>query len=403
MVQGNWVGWSGATAAEIHLAIQQHINPSPLLLTDIVLLSETDGDGVLEPGEAGELELTLQNTTHHAYSIVSAQLTVDSPWVTIETATAEYPAFAPLEQHGNLTPFLLTINADAPPLFDTGLVLELLVDGEEHSVSAVLSVGQLIEYYRMDVEEGTDTWTHGGIEDWGDQWHISTEDSQSPVHSWKCGATAVGDYANHLDSRLVTETIQLLPYSRLSFRHRIDSELSGAFPDSAYDGAIVELSADGVNWEQLTSALSGGYNRFFRWESGGGSPASHPFQGGMACWSGSFDWLETVFDLTAYGEAAVQFRLRFGSDNGGGDEGWYIDDFILTGYEQPQPGEPLFISISYTNPWVTINWETEPQATGYRVYRCDTPYGDFEMVQEGTTNSYITDGIGEFFYYVTWF
>jgi len=392
----NTYGWG---LIDVSLALEILVD---FALVEVSLLSETDGDGVLEPGESADLALILENVGDQTYSSVSGTLSTTSEWITITTAAADYPGFAPGEQHANLTPFQLTVAVGAPPLFDAELQLALLADGSEHEVDAVLSVGQLTEYYLVDVESGAGGWTHAGSGDWGDQWHISTQDSQSPTHSWKCGDTGTVDYAGHLDSRLTTEAIQLLPYSRLAFQHRIDAEISGTYPDSAYDGGVVEISTDSINWVQLTAALSGDYNKTFRWESGGGSPATHPFPGGTTCWSGSFGWQETVFDLEAYADATVQFRFRFGSDNGTGAAGWFIDDVSLSGYDSG-PGAPLVITISYSEPNVVVSWGEEPTATGYKVYRSSEPYGTFELVQDSTLNSYTTTAGGQYFFYVTWY
>jgi serine protease AprX len=368
-------------------------------LVEVDLLSDDDGDGVLEPGESGELSLLIENVSDGAFGTVEGTLSTTSEWISIVTATASYPGFAPGEQHANLTPFVLSVDAEAPPVFSADLTLALTADGSEQLIVATMGVGQLTEYYTFDVEQGAGEWTHAAADGWSDQWHISTEDSQSPTHSWKCGDGGTGDYAAQLDSRLTTEPVQLLSYSTLAFTHRINAEISGSYPDSAYDGGIVEISTDGANWTQL----AGDYNKNFRWESGSGNPATHPFPGGISCFSGSFDWQESVFDLAALAGETAQFRFRFGSDSGGGDEGWYIDDVSLTGYEQSQPGEPLVISINYSDPLITISWEAEPQATGYRVYRCDTPHGDYELVQEGSSPGYTTSEVGTYFYYVTWF
>ena len=61
-------------------------------------------------------------------------------------------------------------------------------------------------------------------------------------------------YANLLDARLVSPAIELYPNSRLSFQHKLQGEVSGAYPDSAYDGGLLEISLDGLNWSQLTPA-----------------------------------------------------------------------------------------------------------------------------------------------------
>ena len=390
----NSYGWG---LIDVSLALETLIS---FTLFEIDLLSDDDGDGVLEPGESAELALVVENVSEETFSLVSGLLSSVSPWLTLETATADYPAFAPGAQHGNLTPFVLSVDPEAPPVFDADLTLLLQADGSEHQIDAIMNIGQLTEYYAIDVEQGAGDWTHSGEGDWLDQWHLSTEDSQSPTHSWKCGDTGGGDYVGHLDSRLTTGAIQLLPFSRLSFAHRIDAEVSGSYPDSAYDGGIVEISTDGLNWEQLVEA---GYNKTFRWEAGSGNPATHPFPGGTPCYSGSFGWQESFIDLASWETQTVQFRFRFGSDNGTGAAGWFIDDISLVGYEQSQPGEPLVISITYNDTFVTINWEVEPAATGYRVYRSATPYGLFELVQDGAPNSYTGLAEGEFFYYVTWY
>ena len=129
--------------------------------------------------------------------------------------------------------------------------------------------------------------------------------------SWKCGDTGTGYCANNLDARLITESLLVEPASQLVFQHRIDAEISPAYPDSANGGGIVEISTDGEIWEQL------------------------------------------------------------------------VDD--------------------YSDPYIYISWEMEPEAAGYRVYQCVTPYGTFELVQDDTSNSYIAPATGGHFYYITWY
>lgn len=46
----------------------------------------------------------------------------------------------------------------------------------------------------------------------------------------------------------------------------------------------------------------------------------------------------------------MQFRFRFGSDNGGGAEGWYIDDLVLAGVTEavgvePAPARPASLAL----------------------------------------------------------
>jgi len=248
--------------------------------------------------------------------------------------------------------------------------------------------GNMEVYYAVDVESGAEGWTHSSPDGWGDQWHISTEDNNSPTHSWKCGDTGTGDYAESLDSRLVLPEVTINPYTQLSIYHRMQAEVSGLYPDSAYDGGIIEISTDGGgSWDQLIP--DNGYNKVFRTFSGGGVPCTHPFEGMTPCYSGDFDWEEITVDMAAWTGQTIQLRFRFGSDQGGGLEGWYVDDLTLTGLSIADP-EPPLISITYNDPYITVSWDAVPNASAYRVYSSDNLYDGFELVQEISSTSYVT-------------
>jgi len=396
--EDNTYGWGFVNAYEAVLAVM-----TGAVYHDHAITFDTNGNGIPEAGETVELDVSIRNIGSETITGATGLLSSSSGWITFINDYSTYAAFGPGEIQVNDTPYSLVISGDAPPIFETSLQFTLTVDGSDREFVIDFTVGQRELYYIYDCEAGAGDWTHDAAGGWNDQWHLSTEDAYSPATSWKCGDTATGTYMNSLDARLVTGAIEVNPASHLVFQHRIDAEVSGAFPDSAYDGGFVEISTDGVNWTQLTGALSGGYNKTFRWESGGGSPATHPFQGGTRCFSGSFGWQETVFDLEAYADMTVQFRFHFGSDSGAGLEGWYVDDVALWGYVGGTPGDPLVITIAYSDPYVVVSWDPEPTATGYKVFRSSEPYGPFELIQDGTLNSYSTLPGGQYFYHVTWY
>ncbi len=392
--EDNTYGWGFVNAYEAVLAVMNGAT-----YHDHEITSESNGNGIPEIGETVELNVRLRNIGAEVITDATGELSCASPWITFNSSFSTYDPFGPDEVQVNNTPFSLNVDAEAPPIFDTMLMITVFVEDTEREFSIPFSVGEREQYYLFDCESGAGDWTHNGADGWGDQWHLSSEDANSPTHSWKCGDTGTGTYGNSLDARLISESLLLQPLSKLVIQHRIDAETSTEFPDSAYDGGIVEISLDGETWEQL----DGSYNKTFRWESGGGNPATHPFPGGTSCFSGSFDWEEAEFDLNAWDGETVQFRFRFGSDGGAADEGWYLDDIALWGYVGSGPGEPLVIHITFNDPYVTITWDPEPMSEGYRVYRSATPYGTFELVHEGTASSYSEVATGEYFYYVTWF
>lgn len=300
---------------------------------DPVVLLDDDGDGVVEPGETCALNVTLMNHDSQTLTGIQAVLAGSSTWIEVGGAGGAFPDLLPESGAPANQPFTITVSQDAPPLFDETLVLQVNCDQGEGEATFRLAVGERETVWSTDLEDGEEGWSHAAAEGWNDQWHLGAYGQGSPTHAWKCGAEGDGSYQDHLDARLETPAITLLPASRLSFHHALNAEVSGAFPDSAYDGGVVELSTDGgLNWEQLTPLA--GYPHTFRFLTGGGDPTTHPFPGGTPCFSGEIAWEEAVFDLSAYGTSAVLVRFRFGSDNGTGRAGWIIDDPRVVGLHQ---------------------------------------------------------------------
>jgi hypothetical protein len=332
VVIGNWVGWAESIVPQMQAVIEQHLNAPPLVVAEVDLISESDGDGIVEPGENVSIDIMLHDLCIEYISGVSAMLSTELDWITIEQPAATYPEFTPGDIYPGSAFYELLVDAEAPPVFDVVLTLEVTIGEDVWNLPVPFSGGERHVYYTSQVEAAEPDWTIDNAVGWEGQWHISQLDNNSPENSWHCGADSWNDYDAHLDSYLISPALVLLPHSQLQIQHRMNAEVSIVFPDSAYDGGIVEISLnDGDTWNQLMPL--DGYNVTFRWESGGGAPASHPFQGGTPCFSGEFDWREDTFDLNLLGEQTVLFRFRFGSDNGGGDTGWFIDDITLLGYD----------------------------------------------------------------------
>jgi hypothetical protein len=181
----------------------------------------------------------------------------------------------------------------------------------------------------------------------------------------------------------------------------MEGEVSGAYPDSAYDGGIIEISTDGDNWTQLVPE-QGGYNSYFRTESGSGNPATHPFIGTTPCWAGSFEWTDCLIDLDAYADETVQFRFRFGSDQGGGNEGWYIDDLELVGVALTVLEPVTDLTPSISGDFVMLSWSTAVGAVSYNVYGASDPYSGFELLgNTGTTQWTVPLSAGYSYFQVT--
>ena len=232
-----------------------------------------------------------------------------------------------------------------------GSTVYYYIEATDNSVAGNISQSPVFSFivtdafYIYDVESGAQDWTHeSGGGTWNDEWHISQETSQSGINSWKCGSSTGGNYANSMDARLTSPAIELMNQTHLYFMHKIDAEISGTYPDSCYDGGILEILTEGATvWQQIFP--SAGYNNFTRGSSTGPFPATQ-------CYSGSIDWTQDVFDLTGF-SGEVQIRFRFGSDGSVADAGWFIDDVVFAGLEDTT-AVPLQVTMTPENPPIII-------------------------------------------------
>lgn len=324
-----------------------------------------NGNGVMDAGETVELTLTLYNSGSASATTLVGTLTTDHDDINITQGTGTLALLDP-ENSGSLTPFTVEVLPSAPPMDRAYFYLELAMDGGRTEYMILeLTIGGFFDT----IENGQGGWTHQANQaGWNDQWHISTEDYYSPTHAWKCGDTGAGDYASHMDAVLVTPTINLTGRAELQFWHWMAAEVSIYYPDSAYDGGIVEIF-DGGEWTQLPCVQ---YNKHFRHQSGGGSPATHPFPGGIPCFSGDISWSQATIDLSAY-SGDVQIRFHFGSDNGTGDEGWYVDDVRMVLAAGNNPPENLQAQLIGST--AHLSWESPSSDAvasillGYNIYR----------------------------------
>lgn len=277
------------------------------------------------------------------------------------------------------------------------------IDPDEADTSdAPFSIGALTYVLNESFEGGANGWTldsAGG--QWVSDWHVSIERSQTGTHSYKCGSTGTDTHRSYNDARLVSPVISNLPASAwLRFAQQYETELSGAFPDSAYDGCVLEVSVDGGAWQALTPM--GGYNKTFRYQAGGGNPATGPMQG-RACFGGTQStWSTVSADLSGFAGSALQLRFRFGSDAVNNREGWYVDDVqVYSPSVNPPPPVGLTIAVSGTD--IVLRWEESGFDT-YLVYSAADAEGPFDTFEGSTGSTSLTIANGtaasKRFYYV---
>ena len=113
-------------------------------------------------------------------------------------------------------------------------------------------------------------------------------------------------------------------WSRLTFRHNFNFEASSEDPNLGFDGGVLEYSTDGGNTFQYVPASSfvnGGYNRTI--SANRGSPIA-----GLQAWSGNSDgFITATVNLPT---APTVLRWRMASDTSGSNEGWRVDNVVVT-------------------------------------------------------------------------
>lgn len=315
--------------------INTFVGPDPTL-PNLFYTSHTvddaagNNDGILDGGETANVVVTLTNLGADGTNIAGTLATGD-PYLTITDGSGLFGTIlATMSGDNSGDPFTLVAAAGTPLEHVTTLSLSLTADSGYQVVRSFdITIGQKVTYWSDSAEIGENSWTHTNVTPaFGDQWHISTEMSSSPTHAWKCGDSSTGNHASLLDAGLTSPAIVITPQSTLRFMHWMDSELSGAFPDSAYDGGIVEISADGGAFTSVTPTT--GYPKRFRTVAGGGNPYTGPMPG-QPCYAGAIPWTAQTMDLAAYAGQTIQIRFRFGSDSGTNREGWYVDDIQVRG------------------------------------------------------------------------
>jgi hypothetical protein len=290
-----------------------------------LLVDDTSGGNSnmrLDPGETATISVTLANDGSYTLSDITGVLACTHPLVTVTADTGTHTGLAQGES-GTLGPaFVVEVDPD----FDVdqgAFALQVTgSNGYDRLFEFMLPIGGFYE----PVESGSPGWDHSVVlPGFSDQWHISTQRNHSPngSHSWKCGDSGAGDYANLLDAGLVSPEVQLSGTGELRFWQWISSETSAAYAGKAYDGGLVEISIDGGPFAQITP--EGGYPYTIR---PGGTPG--PFPEDTPVFAGAAEWHQVTFDLTDV-VGAVVLRWRFGSDGAVAEEGWYIDDVEIIG------------------------------------------------------------------------
>jgi hypothetical protein len=130
----------------------------------------------------------------------------------------------------------------------------------------------------------------------------------------------VGDYR---DVVLTSPSFQVASSTaKLTFWNHIESEVD-------WDGGVLEIAIGGGAWQDILAAggtFNGGTGYNATLDNGAGASTL----GGHLAWNGRVTQNASVNLPASCAGKSVQLRWRFVSDDGASDNGWWIDDVVVT-------------------------------------------------------------------------
>ncbi len=166
--------------------------------------------------------------------------------------------------------------------------------------------------YREDMDDGTNDWMNYGE---NASWHLSTNRAYSGSYAMYSGISGGSLYESNVLAYAELPWVHLHTNAPvLRFRHWGDMEQDTS--TVAWDGGLVGL-VDGEGNFYFIGTTNDYTHRWY-------------YNPDIYLFSGSYNWRESVFDLSAFAGQVVKLVFVFSSDDVFQQEGWYIDDVAIS-------------------------------------------------------------------------
>jgi carboxypeptidase T len=321
--------------------------------------------GALEPGSNCQLEVSLKNRgMGDSQTTVTGTLTTDSPYIIPHDMTSDFGVFAAREIHNNSADrFAFGISPIAPQGAMVRFGLEVEYEGYTDIDSFQVQIGTPVVVFEDDAEGGTGNWNMGN-------WGLTTSYFHSATHSFT--DSPYGNYSNNQTNRMTlqgTIDVSSVQTPVLKFWTRFEIE-------SSWDFGQVEASSNGgATW----IPLEGNYT-----EPGTGQgvqPTGEPGYDGFQT-----TWVEESMPLTAFaGISNLKIRFELRSDGGVVEDGWYVDDIQVVGFQEGAPPVITDLIIWLTADGVWLEWTPIPGVDTYHIYRDTQPITNVSMLSVDST------------------
>ncbi len=204
-------------------------------------------------------------------------------------------------------------------------VISLSLDSLANSADTLCSFKASIDvdlssvFYFNDIEGSDQDWS-ALVGQGNDGFTLSEDNPRTGLQSWFI-ENVPADNTHYLQSELLSIGNQ----QAFSFWHAYDTEFG-------WDGAYIEISTDGTNsWFLLDDELV-----FNPYNGSLGASSNDDIANKPAFTGDSEGYINSVVDLSNYGNQDIHLRFAFGSDNNTVETGWYIDDIALLSIDSVQ-------------------------------------------------------------------
>ncbi len=241
----------------------------------------------INPGDSGTLEFTIENqSVFEAVTNLDLTIRTDDPWIQLGEATRTIASLGTLSSVSLIgDPIPITVDAACPSGHLVTFTVTVHMPAGDLTYPMTFTVGSPVVLFSDDMESGLGNWTTTG------QWNLTGSSYHSASNSLT--DSPGGDYPDQSStSATLNGTFQA---TGLSFWHKYSIELG-------YDYGKVQISADGGPWTTL-----GAYT-------------------GTA-----LIWEQINVDLSDFAGQDIALRFAMETDYSVTDDGWYIDDVVLTG------------------------------------------------------------------------
>lgn len=298
-------------------------NAAPDTVTVAIDVKNCDNDGALDVGETATITVPVVNVGAEALSGVTVTAATSAPGLTLLASSVDLGAMAP-DATGTAT-FQVRLDAATGPAAAT-------IDVTITSSGGCVDARQVVLPVRLAADDVDASSATDGFDALTSPW---TKDGLDADRAWNLeGTTALDRHWRGADLGTLTDTSLISPPLKagagavtVAFDHSYHFEFSSA---TYFDGGVIEVSTDdGATWRDAATLTTVPYDGVLTGDSG------NPLADRMAFGEANPSYPARDHLVLDFGTqlANQTFRLRFriGTDQAVSEEGWIIDNLVVTG------------------------------------------------------------------------